>query len=260
MAKKLTDAQKAKIAEQYKKDASGRVVKVASNVESSEERSSRANKKRVLAVVLWLLAIACEVIGILRFVGVINWFSNIDRVTFIIGAIVLDLLFFVPASLLWKKANHIDPISEKNKTLFWVWNNLGTVLSVLAFVPIIVVVLTDKDLDKKSKTIVTVIAAVALAIAGLTGRDWNPVSKEDLANAQTEIETITGDRNTEVYWSKTGHVYHLDRECQHIKGKTDSEIGGQGTVDKAFEHNHTEACKTCIKDILKQMEDNKETE
>jgi uncharacterized BrkB/YihY/UPF0761 family membrane protein len=77
----------------------------------------------------------------------------------------LDLLFFIPGSLLWKKANHIDPVSEQNKVKFWVWNNLGTILSVLAFLPIIIFVLTDKKLDKKSKNLVTVVAVVALAIA-----------------------------------------------------------------------------------------------
>jgi hypothetical protein len=38
-------------------------------------------------------------------------------------------------------------------------------LSVLAFLPIIIFVLADKDLDKKSKSIVTTVAVVALAIA-----------------------------------------------------------------------------------------------
>jgi uncharacterized BrkB/YihY/UPF0761 family membrane protein len=74
-------------------------------------------------------------------------------------------LFFIIGSLLWKKANHIDPISEENKVKFWLWNNLGTILSVLAFLPIIIFVLSNKKLDKKSKTMVTAIAVVALAIA-----------------------------------------------------------------------------------------------
>jgi hypothetical protein len=39
-------------------------------------------------------------------------------------------------------------------------------------------IFTDKDLDKKSKGIVGTVAIVALAIAGLTSYDWNPVSME----------------------------------------------------------------------------------
>jgi len=64
------------------------------------------------------------VIGILRLTDVINWFSGLELSTFLIICIVLDLIFVIIGSLLWKKANHIDPISEKNKTKFWLWNNL----------------------------------------------------------------------------------------------------------------------------------------
>jgi hypothetical protein len=49
---------------------------------------------------------------------------------------------------------------------------------VIAFLPIIILIFTDKDLDKKSKGIVGTIAIVALAIAGLSSYDWNPVSME----------------------------------------------------------------------------------
>ncbi|MBQ2600179.1 hypothetical protein II582_02185 [bacterium] len=66
---------------------------------------------------------------------------------------------------MWKKANHIDPASEKNKAKFWLWNNLGTILSVVAFLPIIILVFTNKDLDKKSKSLVGGVAIAALVIA-----------------------------------------------------------------------------------------------
>jgi hypothetical protein len=74
--------------------------------------------------VCWIIAIAFEVIGILRLTDVINWFGGLDISTFLIICIVLDLIFVIIGSLLWKKANHIDPASEKNKTKFWLWNNL----------------------------------------------------------------------------------------------------------------------------------------
>jgi hypothetical protein len=77
-----------------------------------------------LAILFWLIAIAFEVIGILKLTDVINWFSGLDITYFLLICLGLDLLFFIPGSLLWKKANHIDPASEKNKTKFWLWNNL----------------------------------------------------------------------------------------------------------------------------------------
>lgn len=135
--------------DKFGKDAKGNIIKL----EDKGDGKKRAKTRRIIAIILWVIAIAFEVVGILRLTDKINLFANMDKTTFLIICIVLDLVFFVPGSLLWKKANHIDPISEKNKTTFWIWNNLGTILSVLAFLPIIIFVLLNKDLDKKSKTI-----------------------------------------------------------------------------------------------------------
>ncbi|MBO7095060.1 hypothetical protein J6V86_02585 [bacterium] len=160
--------------EAYGKDEQGKIIKI----EQTGDPKKRATCRRIWAIVCWVIAIAFEVIGILRLTDVINWFSGLSIEAFLIICVVLDLIFVVIGSLLWKKANHIDPASEKNKTKFWLWNNLGTILSVIAFLPIIIFVFADKDLDKKSKGLVGGIAIVALAIAGLTGYDWNPVSME----------------------------------------------------------------------------------
>ena len=100
--------------EKYGKDSHGKIVKL----EDKGDSKKRATTRRILAIILWLIAIFFEVVGILRLNGNINWFSNLDVTTFLIICIVLDLAFFIPGSLLWKKANHIDPASEKNKTKF----------------------------------------------------------------------------------------------------------------------------------------------
>ena len=218
----------------FKLDENRKIVKV----EDKGDRKARAKTKRILAIVLWVLAITCEVFGILRLTDKINW---LDKVPFVIGAIVLDLAFFIPASLLWKKANHIDPISEKNKVGFWCWNNLGTLLSVLAFLPIIIFVLINKDLDKKDKTIVTAVAAVALLIAGISSYDFNPVSSEDLERAQKEVIAEVG--VDKVYWAPTGKKYHVDPDCPAF---SQSETVYEGTVADAYERGLTDPCRRCI--------------
>jgi hypothetical protein len=106
--------------EVYGKDRHGKIVKI----EQTGDPQKRATTKRIWAIVCRVIAIAFEVIGILRLTDVINWFSGLDLPTFLIICVVLDLIFVIIGSLLWKKANHIDPISEKNKTKFWLWNNL----------------------------------------------------------------------------------------------------------------------------------------
>ena len=235
----ITDESK-KTNEKFGKDSKGNIIKL----EDKGDSKKRAKTKRIFAIILWTLAIICEVIGILRLTDKINLFASLDKTTFLIICIVLDLLFFVPGSLLWKKANHIDPISEKDKTKFWIWNNLGTILSVLAFLPIIIFVLLNKDLDKKSKTIVTAVAAVALIIAGVSSYDFNPVSSEQLNHAEKEVEAISG--SNIVYWAKHSKKYHVDPDCPAF---SQSEEVYEGTVAQAYEHNLTEPCRRCIPEL-----------
>lgn len=237
-------------------DSRGKMVKV----EQKWDPKKRARIRRVLAILFRLIAITFEVIWILRLTDVISWFSSLDITTFLLICLGLDLLFFIPGSLLWKKANHIDPASEKNKTKFWIWNNLGTILSVLAFLPIIIFVLADKDLDKKSKSIVTTVAVVALAIAWISSYDFNPVSIEQLNAARAEIlanENYDTNEDGEpvVYWLKNSKKYHINSGCQHInrKGTTDKMM--YGTIEAAFENGLTEPCRTCIKAIEKKTEE-----
>ena len=226
--------------EKYGKDSKGKIVKL----EDKGNYKERAKNKRILAIVFWVIAILFEVIGILRLSGIINLFSNLSVTTFLIICILLDLVFFIPGSLLWKKANHIDPASEKDKTKFWVINNLGTILSVLAFLPLIIFVLTNKDLDKKSKSIVTVVAVVALLIAGVTSYDFNPVSKEQLEKAEKEVLNVS--ESGKVYWAPHSKKYHVDPDCPAF---SQSETVYEGTVKQAYEHNLTDPCRRCIPEL-----------
>ena len=146
-----------KSSDRYGKDKAGKIIKL----EDKGDYKERAKKNRIIAIILWVIAIIFEIIGILRLSGVINWFPKLSVTVFLVICIILDLACFIPGSMFWKKANHIDPVSEKNKLSFWTINNLGTILSVLAFLPLIIFVLTNKDIDKKDKTIVTVVAAIA---------------------------------------------------------------------------------------------------
>ena len=213
-------------------DENGKTVKPA-------KKRGNATGKRVAAVILWVLAIACEVVGILSYFGKIT-VTFIPTLYFIILVIVLDLVFVIIGSQFWKNANHIDPASEKNKVKFFLWNNMGLIVACFAFIPYLILLIKDKDkLDKKTKAIAIVAAAVALAVGGLTSVDWNPVSQESKAEA---IEEICDD--TTVFWTQFGKVYHLDSNCQHINN---SDAYYEGTVEEAINDNRTRLCKTCAK-------------
>ena len=224
--------------EVYGKDSHGKIIKI----EQTGDPKKRATCKRVWAIICWVLAIACEAIAILRLTDVINWFSNcLSLEAFLIIFILLDLVFVIIGSQLWKKANHIDPASEKNKVKFWLWNNLWTLLSIIAFLPIILLVFFDKDLDKKSKGLVGGIAIAALAIAGLTSYDWNPVSMEWLEQAQKEVLQVSPSGT--VYWAEHSKKYHVDKDCPAF---SNSEVVYEGTVADAFERGLTDPCRRCI--------------
>lgn len=223
-------------------------------VEASEKKSpaeqakapkERATGKRVAAVILWLLGIACEVACILMLNGYL-YLPN-TTVCLIVG-IVLDLIFVIIGSQLWKKANHIDPVSEKNKVKFFLWNQMGLIVAVIAFMPLIIFLLKDKELDKKTRKIVTAVACVALVIAGLTSVDWNPVSQEQKAAAE---EAAAEETDGVVYWTTFGKRYHYDENCSSLKN---SETLYKGTIAEAFEANRTTLCAFCEKAHQKQQE------
>lgn len=191
---------------------------------------------RVGAVILWLLALAFEVAAVLILFKKIN-LTFLDPLWQIVIALVLDLGCLIGGSLMWKKANDYDPASEKNKVKFWLWNNLGLIVAAFAFVPFIILALTNKNADKKTKTVATVVAVIALLIGGLIGFDWNPASQEDLEAARNQIE---GD----VFWTKSGGVYHTHEDCYHLDRSEELVVG---SVDEAFAANKNRLCKTCAK-------------
>ena len=223
--------------EVYWKDKHGKIIKI----EDKWDPVERATKRRWIAVILWLIAIVFETIWILRVMDVITWFSWLEVKYFLIICIVLDLIFFIIGSLVRKKANHIDPISEKNKLKFWSWNNLGTILSILAFLPMIIVVLMSKNLDKNSKKLVWWIAAAALIIAWLASYDYNPVSSEQLLRAEKEVQQVSP--TGKVYWAPYSKKYHVDPDCPAF---SNSETVYEWTVRDAYEAGLVDPCRRCI--------------
>ena len=189
---------------------------------------------RIGAIALWVVAIVFEVLALLIVLGKIN-LHFMPTLAQIIVLLVLDLACVIIGSQLWKKANHIRPASEKNKFLFWVWNNMGVIVCVIAFVPIIIVLLTNKNLDKKTKAIAAVVAIIALLIGGVASYDFNPVSAEQ---QQAAMSAITDD----VYWAPFGKVYHTHDDCQALNH---SDQLTYGTVEEAIAANRTRLCSFC---------------
>ena len=194
-----------------------------------------ASGLRAGAIILWVVALIFEILALLVVLGKIN-LNFIPTLWQLIIFLVLDLACVIIGSQLWKKANHIKPASEKNKLKFWLWNNMGVIVCVICFLPIIILMLTNKDLDKKTKIIAVVVAIIALLIGGVASYDFNPVSAEQLEAAETAL----GDET--VYWAPFGKVYHTHEDCGALN-HTDTLTAG--TVDQAVAANRTRLCSFC---------------
>ena len=193
-----------------------------------------ASGLRIGAIILWVCAIAFEVLGIMAILGKLH-ITFLPTMVQLIGFIVLDLACVIIGAQLWKKANHIKPMSKKNKFLFWLYNNMGVIVCIIAFVPYIILLLKDKNLDKKTKAIAVVVALVALLVGGVSSYDWNPVSSEELEAAGTYIEGT-------VYWTPYGKVYHTHEDCSALN-HTDTLT--YGTVEEAIAANRVRLCSFC---------------
>ncbi len=191
---------------------------------------------RLGAVALWVLALGMEIVALMIFTGKIN-LTFMPSLWQLIIALVLDLVFVIVGAQLWKKANRIKPASEKNKLLFWLWNNMGVIVCAVCFIPFVILALTNKEADKKTKAIAIVVAVIALLIGGVASYDFDPVSQE---MQQAAMDAIQDD----VYWSPFGKVYHTHDDCQALN---QSDTLTYGSVEEAIAANRTRLCAFCAK-------------
>jgi len=54
---------------------------------------------------------------------------------------------------MWKRANKHDPASREDKVRFFVQNQLGAIITLIAFLPLLAMVFLDKDMDPKTKKV-----------------------------------------------------------------------------------------------------------
>ena len=217
---------------------------------ASAESKGKAKQLRLYAFLAWIIAMAGQIFAILKLI------SN-ETLVWLVVAIVVILALAITGSTLWKKANRLDPASEKDKVKFFVQNQLGAIMGVLAFLPLVILIFMNKDVDGKTKGIAGSIAVVALLLAGITGADFNPPSVEQYTkeiNEQTSTLKKLNFDNDNVYWTRAGNRYHIFEDCQHIKGR--DEINN-GTVKESWEEKGiSELCKTCEKRAVRERDIN----
>lgn len=244
------DEGKRTVAEQNKES-----VAAAGSAAASDWTPTAASKKqsmtfRWIALGLWVLAIATEAVGIfwllrqrvyvgedgtlvrdpdtglLEEQGVTATFPQWAFITLIVLLVVIAALS-IGGSLLWKKANRLDPAKKSDTVKFFVQNQLGVIIAIIAFVPLIILIFLNKDMDKGQKTTAGIIGIALAALAVVFGIDFDPPSVEQYTADQSAVIQLLGE--DEVFWVDGGQVYHVCDEVSDIQ--TGSEIVSGTTAE-----------------------------
>lgn len=190
------------------------------------EAKSGATRLRLFAALAWLVAIAVEVYAVF-------WVlrdTSVNLVLLCVLIVVIGVLA-ITGSLLWKKANRLDPAARADGVRFFVQNQLGAIVTVIAFLPLIILILLDKDMDKKQKAIAGVLGVVVMGIATVVGVDWNPPSVEQYDQESRQVVEITGQNL--VFWTKSGEVFHLCENASAVNLESKDDTIYSGTVADA---------------------------
>src|SRR5215212_1716144 len=250
-------------------------VDVTKDWRATQGQESAAKRLRIYAALSWIVAIGTEVAGIVLLRQ--HKFDH-GNLPLLIGLLVGIAIFAIAGSLMWKAANKHDPASKSEPARFFIQNQLGAIVTVLAFLPLIVLIFMDKDMDPKNKKIAGGIGAVLAVAATLIGVDFNPPSVEqytqDMNKCAAEIKAnqpttdcspevaqqakdIAQDSKTVaeatngqdvVYWiapengakrASTPHVFHICDRVSPLRGKTVN----HGSVTEAYAENATRITK-----------------
>ena len=156
---------------------------VTKDWQASQGQKSGATRLRLFAALSWIVAIGGEIAGI-----VLLYRHKFDQgnLPLLIGILVGIAIFAIAGSLLWKAANRKDPARESDTFRFFVQNQLGAIITLIAFLPLVLLILNDKNMDPKSKKVAGGIGAVLAVVATLIGVSYQPPS----------VEQYTQDMNT----------------------------------------------------------------
>jgi len=206
--------------------------------QATQDQEGKAKKLRIFAWVSWLVAIGTEIFGVL---SLLKGKFDQGNLALLIGILVVIAVFAIAGSLLWKAANKQDPASEADKFKFFVQNQLGAIMTLLAFLPLIVLIFMDKDMDPKNKKIAGGIGAALAVIATMFGVSFDPPSVEqytqDMNTCAAQIKA-----NDVVYWiapkagaerSSAPLVFHLCEDVSPLRGKNVN----SGSVTEAYAQN-----------------------
>jgi len=244
-------------------------IDVTNAWQATQDQKAKAKKLRLMAGGSWFIAIATEIAAIVLF---LKDTFNSGGLVLLIGLLVVIAVFAILGSVLWKKSNRHDPATKSEPFKFFVQNQLGAIITVLAFLPLLALIFLDKDMDPKNKKIAGVVGVALALLATTVGIDFKPPSTEqytqdmnecarqikakepttacspavaeqaqDIVRDSEAVAEATGGQDT-VYWiapkdgkakSSSKLVFHLCEDVSTLRGK----VVNSGSVTEAYAQN-----------------------
>lgn len=249
--------------------SNGTEIDVTNAWQATQDQKAKAKNLRLMASGSWFVAIATEVATI---VLLLKDTFNSGGLVLLIGLLVVIAIFAMLGSVLWKKSNRHDPATKAEPFKFFVQNQLGAIITVIAFLPLLALIFLDKDMDPKNKKIAGAVGVVLAVLATTVGIDFKPPSTEqytqdmnecarqikakepttacspavaeqaqDIVRDTEAVAEATGGQDI-VYWiapkdgktkSSSKLVFHLCENVSTLRGKTVN----SGTVTEAYAQN-----------------------
>ena len=198
---------------------------------ATQDQKGSAKRLRIYAALSWSVAIGTEIAGIVLLKQ--HKFDQ-GNLVLLIGILVVIAVFAIAGSLLWKKANTHDPASRADGFRFFVQNQLGAIITVIAFLPLLALIFLDKDMDPKNKKIAGGVGVVLALLATVIGIDFKPPSTEQYTQdmnscaAQIKAKEATTACSPEV----AAQAQDIARDSAAVADatKTDANPAGQDVV------------------------------
>ena len=204
---------------------------VTKDWQASQGQKGAAGRLRMFAWACWIIAIATEIAGIYMLLH--HKFDSGNgggNLPLLIGLLVGIAVFAIAGSMLWKSAYRNDPASRANAASFFMQNQLGAIMTVIAFLPLLVLIFMDKDMDPKNKQIAGGVGAVLAVVAALLGANFKPPSVEqytqDMNACATQIKS--GQPTTACSPEVAAQAQDIARDSSDVAAATKSAANPNG--------------------------------
>ncbi|HEU5223497.1 MAG TPA: hypothetical protein VFU07_07425 [Candidatus Lumbricidophila sp.] len=212
----------------------------AADWKPTPEAKAKATQKRSIAAILWVVAIGLEAFAIFWVLKQTALAKDSDNLVFptwamvaLIASIVVIGALSVIGSQLWKQANRLDPARKSETVRFFVQNQLGAIIAIIAFVPLIIMIFLNKNMSGGQKALAGTVGIVLAAVAVFFGIDFKAPSVEQYSQESNIVKTLTG--KDVVYYTKSGDVFHVCSAVPDVNKDSKDAAIYEGTVAKAHE-------------------------